>query len=180
MRRAALSKDAERSDTMVTKTYDWKLMVLIVERFIQWIISVVLVLVFSLLMSDVSIAFRLQIMIWFVITSFWFRFKIRDGSATGALLAHYCGSQVPDIIDSLSNKLWIKFRSDMSVSGRGFHAFYTSSKQNKQHFYINLKNDVYGIIKVIWECKGSVILFHYGLSLDLLTIIHYKDLNENM
>lgn len=46
MRRAALSKDAERSDTMVTKTYDWKLMVLIVERFIQWINSVVLVLVF--------------------------------------------------------------------------------------------------------------------------------------
>ncbi|XP_052697133.1 cubilin-like isoform X2 [Crassostrea angulata] len=52
--------------------------------------------------------------------------EIRDGSATGALLARYCGSQVPDIIDSLSNKLWIKFRSDMSVSGRGFHAFYTS------------------------------------------------------
>lgn len=68
----------------------------------------------------------------------------------------------------------------MSVSGRGFHAFYTSSKQNKQHFHINLKNDVYGIIKVIWGCKGSVILFNYGLSIDLLTIIHYKDLNENM
>lgn len=54
--------------------------------------------------------------------------KIRDNSASGALLARYCGSQVPDIIDSPSNRLWIKFRADQSVSGRGFHAFYTSSK----------------------------------------------------
>lgn len=117
---------------------------------------------FSLLMSDVSIVFRLRICrsLGNCMLSFWFRFKIRDGSATGALLARYCGSQVPDIIDSLSNKLWIKFRSDMSVSGRGFHAFYTSSKQNKQHFYINLYNCVYGTIKIIGECKGSVILFN--------------------
>lgn len=43
-----------------------------------------------------------------------------------------------------------------------------------------MKNDVYGIIKVIWECKGLVILFNYGLFIDLLIIIYYKDLNENM
>lgn len=41
-------------------------------------------------------------------------------------------------------------------------------------------NCVYGIIKVIGECKGLVILFNYGLFIDLLIIIYYKDLNENM
>lgn len=43
-----------------------------------------------------------------------------------------------------------------------------------------MKNDVYGIIKVIWESKDLVILFNYGLFIDLLIIIYYKDLNENM
>ncbi|XP_061178089.1 cubilin-like [Saccostrea echinata] len=52
--------------------------------------------------------------------------EIRDRSPTGDLLARYCGNQIPDFIDSPSNKLWIKLKVDHSVAGRGFHAFYSS------------------------------------------------------
>ncbi|KAL5010260.1 hypothetical protein ScPMuIL_012565 [Solemya velum] len=51
---------------------------------------------------------------------------VRDGGPTGSQLARVCGRQVPAPILSLSNRLWIKYRTDMSQHFRGFYAFYSS------------------------------------------------------
>ncbi|XP_028815099.1 cubilin [Denticeps clupeoides] len=51
--------------------------------------------------------------------------EVRDGSAeTDALFGKYCGSMLPAPITSTSNSLWIRFKSDESVSKAGFRAVY--------------------------------------------------------
>ncbi|XP_053408750.1 cubilin-like isoform X2 [Mercenaria mercenaria] len=52
--------------------------------------------------------------------------EVRDGSSNGALLGKFCGTSNPDPVTSSSNVMWVKYRTDYSVSGRGFHAFYIS------------------------------------------------------
>ncbi|XP_069007315.1 cubilin [Embiotoca jacksoni] len=52
--------------------------------------------------------------------------EVRDGSReTDPLIGRYCGSSLPAAILSSSNSLWIRFRSDSSVSRAGFRAVYT-------------------------------------------------------
>lgn len=52
--------------------------------------------------------------------------EVRDGSMeTDPLIGRYCGSILPAPIRSSSNFLWIRFRSDSSVSRAGFRAVYT-------------------------------------------------------
>ncbi|XP_029134023.2 cubilin [Labrus bergylta] len=52
--------------------------------------------------------------------------EVRDGRLeTDALIGKYCGSSLPAPIRSSSNYLWIRFRSDSSVSRAGFRAVYT-------------------------------------------------------
>ncbi|XP_071156308.1 cubilin-like isoform X2 [Mytilus edulis] len=53
--------------------------------------------------------------------------KVREDGPQGQQLAHYCGSQPPEPVTSNTNKIWIKYRTDNSVSGRGFHATYFSN-----------------------------------------------------
>uniref|UniRef100_A0A8C4TP22 CUB domain-containing protein n=1 Tax=Erpetoichthys calabaricus TaxID=27687 RepID=A0A8C4TP22_ERPCA len=49
--------------------------------------------------------------------------EIRDGGyETSPLTSRYCGTTTPPIIMSHSNRLWIKFRSDMTSTYRGFMA----------------------------------------------------------
>ncbi|XP_067876353.1 tolloid-like protein 2 isoform X2 [Heterodontus francisci] len=51
--------------------------------------------------------------------------EIRDGdSADAPLLGHFCGYDKPNDIKSSSNKLWMKFMSDGSISKAGFAANY--------------------------------------------------------
>lgn len=52
--------------------------------------------------------------------------EIRSRNATGPLLGHYCGSQMPTNITA-ANKLWIKFRSDEETTAAGFIIDYTLS-----------------------------------------------------
>lgn len=55
-----------------------------------------------------------------------FSFQVRDGQMeTDPLIGKYCGSSLPAPILSSSNSLWIRFRSDTSVSRAGFRAVYT-------------------------------------------------------
>ncbi|XP_041670250.1 cubilin [Cheilinus undulatus] len=52
--------------------------------------------------------------------------EVRDGrTETDPLIGRYCGTTLPAPIHSSSNYLWIRFRSDSSVSRAGFRATYT-------------------------------------------------------
>ncbi|XP_068160694.1 cubilin [Antennarius striatus] len=52
--------------------------------------------------------------------------EVRDGRLeTDPLIGKYCGSTLPSPIASSSNFLWIRFKSDSSVSHAGFRAVYT-------------------------------------------------------
>lgn len=56
---------------------------------------------------------------------FVFSSQVRDGRVeTDPLIGRYCGSSLPAPILSSSNFLWIRFRSDSSVSKAGFRAVY--------------------------------------------------------
>ncbi|KAK3106526.1 hypothetical protein FSP39_021900 [Pinctada imbricata] len=61
--------------------------------------------------------------------------EIHDNSASGPVLAKLCGSQNPDPITSPGNKLWIKYRTDYSVPGRGFHIYYSTVCNNRLTTY---------------------------------------------
>ncbi|KAL8573023.1 hypothetical protein ACOMHN_010453 [Nucella lapillus] len=53
---------------------------------------------------------------------------IRNGAdETGSVLARLCGSQTPAVITSSGNQLFLKFRTDGSISGVGFRASWTTS-----------------------------------------------------
>uniref|UniRef100_A0A8C4TGW5 CUB domain-containing protein n=1 Tax=Erpetoichthys calabaricus TaxID=27687 RepID=A0A8C4TGW5_ERPCA len=55
--------------------------------------------------------------------------EVRDGSSeTDPLIGKYCGTSAPPPITSSSNKLWIKFKSDSSVTRGGFRAIYKVGK----------------------------------------------------
>ena len=44
------------------------------------------------------------------------------------LIGHYCGRQVlPPLIKSHGNQLWVRFKTDGSVEGRGFRAAYRTT-----------------------------------------------------
>ncbi|XP_054878715.1 cubilin isoform X1 [Poeciliopsis prolifica] len=52
--------------------------------------------------------------------------EVRDGRMeTDLLIGKYCGSTLPAPIRSSSNSLWIRFKSDSSVSRAGFRAAYS-------------------------------------------------------
>lgn len=54
---------------------------------------------------------------------------MRDGpTETAPLFGKYCGTTLPDAILSSANSLWIRFKSDTSVSHAGFRAVYEISK----------------------------------------------------
>ncbi|XP_021357124.1 cubilin-like [Mizuhopecten yessoensis] len=49
---------------------------------------------------------------------------IRDGTSTGRQLGKFCGTTIPGAIQSSANLLWVKYKTDYSVAGRGFHISY--------------------------------------------------------
>lgn len=52
--------------------------------------------------------------------------QIYDGmTEDDPLIGTYCGSNIPPLIISVSNVLFVRFYSDVSVSGAGFNATYT-------------------------------------------------------
>ncbi|KAF4095682.1 cubilin isoform X1 [Onychostoma macrolepis] len=55
--------------------------------------------------------------------------EIRDGGyETSPLIGKYCGTNGPPIIVSHSNRLWLKFRSDHSLTYRGFKAHWDGTQ----------------------------------------------------
>uniref|UniRef100_A0A3B4B214 CUB domain-containing protein n=1 Tax=Periophthalmus magnuspinnatus TaxID=409849 RepID=A0A3B4B214_9GOBI len=58
----------------------------------------------------------------------FYMLQVYDGhSSTAPQLAHLCGSQIPSPISSSKNQLYVKLRTDSSVSMGGFLASYSTS-----------------------------------------------------
>lgn len=53
--------------------------------------------------------------------------ELREGNVHGRLLGRYCGNQAPSNLTAV-NGLWIKFRSDDSLTEQGFIAQYSTGK----------------------------------------------------
>ncbi|EFN66210.1 Cubilin [Camponotus floridanus] len=66
--------------------------------------------------------------------------EISEGISHRTNGKRYCGTTYPHIIQSKSNLLTIRFRSDFSNSARGFHLKYETQCHNKLHGY-------YGVIE---------------------------------
>ena len=55
--------------------------------------------------------------------------QIRENNAFGQQIGErLCGQTIPDTINA-TGRLWIKFRSDDSIRGRGFRASYTTGRR---------------------------------------------------
>ncbi|XP_063063043.1 cubilin [Engraulis encrasicolus] len=53
--------------------------------------------------------------------------EVRDGaSSSSPLIGQYCGNQIPTMLESTQRSMYIKFKTDASVSNHGFTASYTS------------------------------------------------------
>ncbi|XP_050461753.1 cubilin-like [Cataglyphis hispanica] len=66
--------------------------------------------------------------------------EIFDGITPRTNGRRYCGTTYPKIIQSKSNQMTIRFRSDYSLPARGFHLKYETQCHNKLHGY-------YGVIE---------------------------------
>lgn len=52
--------------------------------------------------------------------------EIREGNSTGPLVNRLCGNSLPSNYTSvIGHILWIRFRSDSSISGAGFRATFS-------------------------------------------------------
>lgn len=65
------------------------------------------------------------------ITSDWFQ-QVRNGSTgSSPLLNKYCGSLLPSPVFSQSNELYLRFKTDTSVTLPGYDIIWTSSPSGK-------------------------------------------------
>ncbi|XP_063985313.1 cubilin homolog [Diachasmimorpha longicaudata] len=56
--------------------------------------------------------------------------EIRNGAhSTSPLIGKYCGDDIPATINSFTNFLYLKFKSDGSISGRGFEITWDATKR---------------------------------------------------
>lgn len=65
--------------------------------------------------------------------------EVREGNSTGPLVGRFCGSSLPSNYTSvIGHILWIKFQSDLSISGAGFRATFSHCKYMDvcSHIYI--------------------------------------------
>lgn len=90
-----------------------------------------------------------------------FSFFYRDGGyETSPLIGHYCGTDGPPIIVSHSNRLWLKFRSDHSLTYRGFKAHWDGT-QTGNYFLLIIYNIefFYNIYNAIFLCNVSTLTY---------------------
>ncbi|KAG2458577.1 CUBN protein, partial [Polypterus senegalus] len=96
--------------------------------------------------------------------------EVRDGSSeTDPLIGKYCGTSAPAPITSSSNKLWIKFKSDASVTRGGFRAIYkvacggilSGSGQIRSPYHPNPYPHSKTCEWVITQSSGQVVTFSF-------------------
>ncbi|CAH1775425.1 unnamed protein product [Owenia fusiformis] len=57
--------------------------------------------------------------------------QVKEKDINGNELGRFCGESAPNPLTSVTNQLWVKFRTDVSEAGRGFHASYFSICNNR-------------------------------------------------
>lgn len=83
-------------------------------------------------------------------------FQVRDGTGeTDPLIGKYCGSTLPAPILSTANGLWIRFKSDSSVSRAGFRAMYEVGETMKPPFYVKHMTPTECQMSFIWKVKDK-------------------------
>ena len=67
--------------------------------------------------------------------------QVRDGGySSSPLIGQYCGSDVPSIITSTGNQMWIRFTSDGSANYGGFLAYYAAVFEGTDY----------------WSCRSNI------------------------
>lgn len=70
--------------------------------------------------------------------------EVRSGlSSDSKLHGKYCGTEVPDVITSQYNNMRIEFKSDNTVSKKGFKAHFFSGKTCVLHLCVSVYVCVY-------------------------------------
>ncbi|XP_029168402.1 cubilin-like [Nylanderia fulva] len=88
--------------------------------------------------------------------------EIFDGISHRTNGRRYCGTTYPKIIQSTSNQMTIRFRSDYSYSTRGFHLKYETQCHNKLHGYYgviespNFPNKYEHLINCTWTIEAPL------------------------
>ena len=64
-------------------------------------------------------------------------FQVRDGSTSSSpLLGTFCGVEIPPRLQSSQKSMYIKFKTDSSISNHGFEAAYSSGLQGESSINI--------------------------------------------
>lgn len=64
-------------------------------------------------------------------------FQVRDGSISSSpLLGTYCGNEIPPRLQSTQKSMYIRFKTDSSVSNHGFEAAYGSALEGENSILI--------------------------------------------
>lgn len=59
-------------------------------------------------------------------------FQVRDGSISSSpLLGTYCGNEIPPRLQSTQKSMYIRFKTDSSISNHGFEATYGSALEGE-------------------------------------------------
>uniref|UniRef100_A0A0B7BPM5 CUB domain-containing protein n=1 Tax=Arion vulgaris TaxID=1028688 RepID=A0A0B7BPM5_9EUPU len=66
-----------------------------------------------------------------LLTSFCSYLQVYEGVPAGRSLGTLCGSSIPSPITTVSNRMWLTYRTDVFLSGRGFRAQYHANCNNR-------------------------------------------------
>lgn len=92
----------------------------------------------------------------------------RDGGyETSPLIGKYCGTNAPPIIVSHSNRLWLKLRSDHSLTYGGFAAHWDGT-QTGMLFCVS--RSLLFVVPLEVCCKGLISHFEYNIHQTVSTL----------
>uniref|UniRef100_A0A3B3TV83 CUB domain-containing protein n=1 Tax=Poecilia latipinna TaxID=48699 RepID=A0A3B3TV83_9TELE len=87
--------------------------------------------------------------------------EIRDGGyETSPLIGKFCGSQRPPVVVSHSNRLWIRFHSDPSITSHGFIAHWDGTQTGTCLLYSLSVSFIYTVRLRSQKYRDSVITKH--------------------
>lgn len=106
--------------------------------------------------------------------------EVRSGSSSDSKLhGKFCGAEKPEVITSLHNDMRIEFKSDNTVSKRGFKAHFFSGELRclvlvNFPVYFGRKRSIWSPIsfsldKVILEINMSPFIFLFSLDVLIIT-----------
>lgn len=92
-------------------------------------------------------------------------FQVRDGSISSSpLLGTYCGNGIPPPLQSTQRSMYIRFKTDSSVSNHGFEAAYGSALEGE--------NNIFSIMSAV-DLIGNFLLTSAGLFFHNIVYLYY-------